>query len=210
LAVTRTAYKNNTSKYSINGRASNYKEVQTLLKGRGIDLDHNRFLILQASHHRLYAQSFLSQAQGEVESIAQMKPKAPSEHEDGLLEYLEDIIGTSQYKEPIDTALVEMERLTEDRTDKLNRLRLVEREKNALEKEKREAENYLRLQNDHVRAQSTLYQFYIWRCLVNEKEAKQEIVRGLSPAARASVLIPTSRPRSKRSLLRNASVIRTT
>ena len=107
-----------------------------------------------------------------------MKPKAPSEHEDGLLEYLEDIIGTSQYKEPIDTALVEMERLTEDRTDKLNRLRLVEREKNALEKEKREAENYLRLQNDHVRAQSTLYQFYIWRCLVNEKEAKQEIVRG--------------------------------
>ncbi|KAI9444561.1 RecF/RecN/SMC [Lactarius indigo] len=161
LAVTRTAYKNNTSKYTINGRASNYKEVQTLLKGRGIDLDHNRFLILQ----------------GEVESIAQMKPKAPSEHEDGLLEYLEDIIGTSQYKEPIDTALVEMERLTEDRTEKLSRLRLVEREKNALEKEKREAENYLRLQNDHVRAQSTLYQFYIWRCLVNEKEAKQEFAQ---------------------------------
>lgn len=26
---------------------SNYKEVQTLLKSRGIDLDHNRFLILQ-------------------------------------------------------------------------------------------------------------------------------------------------------------------
>ncbi|KAF8492752.1 RecF/RecN/SMC [Russula emetica] len=161
LAVARTAYKNNSSKYTINGHASNYKEVQTLLKGRGIDLDHNRFLILQ----------------GEVESIAQMKPKAPSEHEDGLLEYLEDIIGTSQYKGPIDEALVDMERLTEDRTEKLNRLRLVERERNALEKEKREAENYLRLQNDHVRAQSTLYQYYIWRCLVSEKEVKQEIVR---------------------------------
>ena len=53
LAVTRTAYKNNTSKYTINGRASNYKEVQTLLKGRGIDLDHNRFLILQVSQNRL-------------------------------------------------------------------------------------------------------------------------------------------------------------
>ena len=111
-----------------------------------------------------------------MESIAQMKPKAPSEHEDGLLEYLEDIIGTSQYKGSIDEALVEMERLTEDRTERLNRLRLVERERNALEKEKREAENYLRLQNDHVRAQSTLYQYYIWRCLVSEKEVKQEIV----------------------------------
>ena len=31
-----------------------------------------------------------------MESIAQMKPKAPNEHEDGLLEYLEDIIGTSR------------------------------------------------------------------------------------------------------------------
>ena len=111
-----------------------------------------------------------------MESIAQMKPKAPSEHEDGLLEYLEDIIGTSQYKGPIDEALVEMERLTEDRTEKLNRLRLVERERNTLEKEKRAAENYLRLQNDHVRTQSTLYQYYIWRCLVSEKEVKQEIV----------------------------------
>ena len=25
-----------------------------------------------------------------------MKPKAPNEHEDGLLEYLEDIVGTSR------------------------------------------------------------------------------------------------------------------
>ncbi|KDR85857.1 hypothetical protein GALMADRAFT_109359 [Galerina marginata CBS 339.88] len=147
LAVTRSAYKNNSSKYTINGKTSNYKEVQTLLKGRGIDLDHNRFLILQ----------------GEVESIAQMKPKAPTEHEDGLLEYLEDIIGTSKYKEPIDEALVEMERLQEDRQVKLNRLRHVEKEKIALEAAKKEAEDYLRLKNDHVRALSRQYQWYMWK-----------------------------------------------
>ena len=47
LVIARTAYKNNSSKYTINGHNSNYKEVQALLKGRGIDLDHNRFLILQ-------------------------------------------------------------------------------------------------------------------------------------------------------------------
>jgi hypothetical protein len=39
-----------------------------------------------------------------------MKPKAATEHEDGLLEYLEDIIGTSGFKEPIDEALVEIAR----------------------------------------------------------------------------------------------------
>jgi hypothetical protein len=59
---------------------------------------------------------------------------APSEREDGLLGYLEDIIGTSLCKSPIDKALIEMERLTEE---KLNRLRVVERERNALEKEVR-------------------------------------------------------------------------
>ena len=47
LVVARQAFKNNSSRYTINGRVSNFTEVQTLLKGRGIDLDHKRFLILQ-------------------------------------------------------------------------------------------------------------------------------------------------------------------
>ncbi|KAI8990648.1 RecF/RecN/SMC protein [Trametes punicea] len=161
LVVTRTAYKNNSSKYSINGRPSNYSEVQTLLKGRGIDLDHNRFLILQ----------------GEVESIAQMKPKAANENDDGLLEYLEDIIGTSQYKEPIERALVEVEQLSEDRQEKLNRLRIVDKDRKALEAKKREAEDYLRLVNDLVRAKSRLWQWYIWKCLVNEAQLEEKIAK---------------------------------
>jgi chromosome segregation ATPase len=40
--------------------------------------------------------------QGEVEQISLMKPKAQSEHESGLLEYLEDIIGTDKYIAPIE------------------------------------------------------------------------------------------------------------
>ncbi|TFK70065.1 hypothetical protein BDN72DRAFT_839506 [Pluteus cervinus] len=159
LSVTRHAYKNNSSKYTINGRGSNYKDVQALLKGKGIDLDHNRFLILQ----------------GEVESIALMKPKATNEHEDGLLEYLEDIIGTSQYKEPIEEALVDVERLQEERAEKMNRLRLVERDKAALEAKKKEAEDYLRLKNEHVRALSRYYQWYLWRCLMLEKDLDDKV-----------------------------------
>lgn len=114
--------------------------------------------------------------QGEVESIAQMKPKAPSEHEDGLLEYLEDIIGTSQYKEPIEEALTDMDRLSEERTEKLNRLRIVERDRNALEAKKKEAENYLRMFNEHVRALSRLWQWYLWQCLMNAEAFEKKIV----------------------------------
>ncbi|KZT43906.1 RecF/RecN/SMC protein, partial [Sistotremastrum suecicum HHB10207 ss-3] len=161
LVVNRTAYKNNSSKYTINGAASSFTEVTTLLKERGIDLDHKRFLILQ----------------GEVESIAQMKPKAPTEHEDGLLEYLEDIIGTSKYKQSIEDALVELDRCAEERAEKLNRLRIVEKEKNSLESKKREAENYLRLQNELVRAYSRLYQWSLWQCFTNQKGFQHDIAQ---------------------------------
>jgi len=106
-----------------------------------------------------------------------MKPKAPTEHEDGLLEYLEDIIGTSQYKGPIDESLVEMERLQEERQIKLNRLRHVEKEKTALEAKKKEAENYLRLKNEYIRALSLQYQWFLWKGLEAEEQLGAQIVR---------------------------------
>ena len=77
FVVAREATKSNQSNYFLDGKKKTFKEIGSLLREKGIDLDHNRFLILQ----------------GEVESIAMMKPKAQSDHEDGLLEYLEDIIG---------------------------------------------------------------------------------------------------------------------
>ena len=57
--------------------------------------------------------------QGEVEQIAQMKPKAQSEHDDGMLEFLEDIIGTSALKEPIEDLNKRVEELGEARTEKV-------------------------------------------------------------------------------------------
>lgn len=105
-----------------------------------------------------------------------MKAKASTEHEDGLLEYLEDIIGTSQYKEPIEEALAEVERLNEDRIEKRNRLKIVERECEALKEDKKEAEDYLRMQNDHTTTLSQLWQLYMLECFGHEDKYKQEIV----------------------------------
>lgn len=47
LVISRVAFRDNSSKYYINDRASNFTEVTKKLKGKGIDLDNNRFLILQ-------------------------------------------------------------------------------------------------------------------------------------------------------------------
>jgi len=79
FSLSRIVYKSGHSKYDVNGRDSSYEEVTSLLKQRGIDLEHNRFLILQ----------------GEVEQIALMKPKGTQDDEgkaisSGLLDYLEE------------------------------------------------------------------------------------------------------------------------
>jgi structural maintenance of chromosome 4 len=44
-----------------------------------------------------------------------MKPKAEDEHDSGLLEYLEDIIGTKHYVEHITKAAGQLEEMGEDR-----------------------------------------------------------------------------------------------
>jgi structural maintenance of chromosome 4 len=51
LVVSRRANRDNSSKYMINGKNSTFTEVTALLKGNGIDLDNNRFLILQVDVH---------------------------------------------------------------------------------------------------------------------------------------------------------------
>src|ERR1700722_3125315 len=148
LVISRKAFKNNASKYYINGKESNFTVVTTLLRDRGVDLDHKRFLILQ----------------GEVESIAQMKPKAANEHDDGLLEYLEDIIGTSKYKTPIEETAAEVETLNEVCIEKSARVQHVEKEKNSLEDKKDKALAYIKDENELAVKQSALYQIYINEC----------------------------------------------
>ena len=159
MVVSRRAFKNNSSNYYLNGRTTNFTAVTTLLKDEGIDLDHKRFLILQ----------------GEVESIAQMKPKAANEHDDGLLEYLEDIIGTAKYKTPIEKAVVEAETLNEVCVEKQARVQHVEKEKNGLEDKKNKALAYIRDENELAEKQSALYQIYIAECEDNTKVTNEAI-----------------------------------
>lgn len=148
LVISRRAFKNNSSKYYMNGKESNFTVVTTLLRAKGVDLDHKRFLILQ----------------GEVESIAQMKPKAANEHDDGLLEYLEDIIGTSKYKTPIEESATEVETLNEVCVEKSGRVQHVEKEKNGLEDKKNKALAYIKDENELTMKQCALYQVYIDEC----------------------------------------------
>jgi len=161
LIISRRAFKNNSSKYYMNKKETNFTAVTAFLRDRGIDLDHKRFLILQ----------------GEVESIAQMKAKATSEHDEGLLEYLEDIIGTSKYKTPIDEAAAELETLNDVCVEKNNRVSHVEKEKSALEDKKNKALAYIRDENELSQKQSALYQIYIDECADNVRVTEEAILQ---------------------------------
>ena len=145
IIIARTANKNNQSHYSINGKEVKFKEVAKLLEEHNIDLLHNRFLILQ----------------GEVESIALMKPKSTQPGESGLLEYLEDIIGTERYKRPLVLINERLEKLNDERTEKHNRVRLAEREMKDLELPMTQAVDYLKLENQKFQVVNLHLQLYI-------------------------------------------------
>lgn len=127
FVITRVAFRDNSSKYFINDRSSNFTEVTKKLKGKGVDLDNNRFLILQ----------------GEVEQISLMRPKAQGPHDEGFLEYLEDIIGTNKYVEKIEESYKQLESLDESRSGVVQMVKLAEKERDSLEDVKNEAEAYM-------------------------------------------------------------------
>ncbi|KAL4652692.1 hypothetical protein ACB092_01G249600 [Castanea dentata] len=80
---------------------------------------------------------------GEVEQISLMKPKAQGPHDEGFLEYLEDIIGTNKYVEKIDEANKQLESLNESRSGVVQMVKLAEKERDSLEDVKNEAEAYM-------------------------------------------------------------------
>nr|ATL75372.1 structural maintenance of chromosomes 4A [Diachasma muliebre] len=141
IVISRTAFKDSSSFYELNGRKVQFKEIARLLRHEGVDLDHNRFLILQ----------------GEVEQIALMKPKGQGENDTGMLEFLEDIIGTTRYKEPLEKLVTKIEIMSERVVERTNRLRMAEKERDTLKEPMQEAVGYLKIENTITKLQHKLY-----------------------------------------------------
>ncbi|RNC45553.1 putative structural maintenance of chromosome protein 4 [Trypanosoma cruzi] len=117
LSIKREVYKSGSSQYFIDGVKTTQREVVEKLIAEGVDLEHNRFLILQ----------------GEVEQIALMKPKSEREGEEGLLEYLDDLIGTNNFAERISQASKAAEAAQQTRLEALDRERKLRAEREALD-----------------------------------------------------------------------------
>lgn len=176
--VTRVAKKDNSSTYKLDGKNSSFKEIAAYLNSKGIDLDNNRFLILQ----------------GEVEMISMMPPKGKTENDEGLLEYLEDIIGSSKFVEATNQAAAKVEALTEVRQEKLNRVKAVEKEKDNLEGAKQEAEALLAKEREIRRKQNILFHIHAMKVEKEYQklaESKEEV--SLKLASEREAIVDASR-----------------
>jgi structural maintenance of chromosome 4 len=130
--MSREVYKNGSSKYLLNGKEIGFDNLCNILISKGIDLKHNRFLILQ----------------GEVEQISMMKPKAATSGEVGLLEFLEDIIGTNRYVSLIEKLSKDIDEMLEIKTQKMNRVKITKNELDQLEDVKNSGTEYYKKEKE--------------------------------------------------------------
>ena len=139
---------------------STFKEVGKMLRQKGIDLDHNRFLILQ----------------GEVEQISMMKPKGDNPNDEGMLEYLEDIIGSSRLKPLIEILNQDVEELADYKSERLNRVQLAEQERDKLKSDYLKARDWLEKKNKLTSSSNKLYQIEIFRNSTKRSQLEEKNV----------------------------------
>jgi structural maintenance of chromosome 4 len=122
-----------TSNYFISNEKKTFAEVQDFLNHEHqIDLDHDRFLILQ----------------GEVESISMMPSKGANPNETGLLEYLEDIIGSSKYTEQVEGLKVTLEEKREEKIEKQNQVNMLKESISSMKEEKDITINMMKIESN--------------------------------------------------------------
>ena len=191
FTIARKVSLDSKSEYFYNDLPSSYSQITLLLREKGVDLDHKRFLILQ----------------GEVEAISLMKPKGASEHEEGFLEYLEDIIGTNQLIPSIIQATQQYEELASEEAALLTRSKVSQGEFVQAERQKEavvqavEEENAFRqnsavqLQIDRhsmqVQAEKVQQKITVFQEQMHQQQAKLEEEIGTSMEVEPSSLQET-------------------
>ncbi|XKL63421.1 hypothetical protein PGB90_005785 [Kerria lacca] len=131
FVISRTAFQNSSSFYEMNNKRVFFKEVALTLRKHGIDLIHNRFLILQ---------------------------------------------------EPIEKLQSRIETLNEERQEKLNRLKVVEGERDALKGPMEETVNFLKTENRIAHLKNKKFQLFLHKINKSIRETdvdRMEIVKNL-------------------------------
>lgn len=101
-----------------------------------------------------------------------MKPKTNDPNDPGLLEYLEDIVGSIKYKEQIDNFEIELDKTTDQKKEKLERTKISEADLLKLDDAKNTAVDFVKKEKQGYQLMNIQYQ--IERFKANEEVTKCE------------------------------------
>jgi structural maintenance of chromosome 4 len=160
ITISRVVYSQDSgSDYEMNGKTCTRADIVDLLKQKGMDMNNNRFLILQ----------------GEVEQISLMKPLTGKKEEPGLLEYLEDIIGSHVYVEQI-TAI--SEKYSETKRTKENEMLLLHdlrKELDSMEEHKERAVKFIEIEKRLLCLNHVLLHCFVHESRARDVKAEEKI-----------------------------------
>eukprot|EP00917_Polyrhabdina_sp_WS-2016_P002072 GHVP01004437.1.p1 GENE.GHVP01004437.1~~GHVP01004437.1.p1 ORF type:complete len:1062 (-),score=301.54 GHVP01004437.1:97-3282(-) len=167
FSISKETKLDGTSKYYLDDKAIHQKNLNNVLQEKGFNANSNRYLILQ----------------GEVEQIAQLKPKGDG-NEEGFLEYLESIFGTNRFIEPIQEAQKSFEEHSACVDEKRDLLAATQAEVDANSGVFKEAEMFCRAERkflvlsslkEHVKRQSAVKELQMAESIERDATEKEAI-----------------------------------
>ncbi|KAM0679393.1 Structural maintenance of chromosomes protein 4 [Binucleata daphniae] len=141
------------STYFFNDKEVAQKTITDFMENEGVDIENNRFLIMQ----------------GEIESISLMKPK-----NNGMLEYLEDCIGTTKYIEDIQKLTSEYENKSQNFDEQSNTHKFYEKEFAFIKEKKQENEKLVIEHKKKIKIQQEINKLRAKKADYQENSYKEE------------------------------------
>lgn len=131
-----------------------------------------------------------------------MKPKTNDPNEPGLLEYLEDIIGSNQHKEKIDGLEMEVDKLLDQKREKIERVKISEADLVKLDDSKNIAVEF-------VQKEKQAYQLLNIQHQIERFKANDEVTKAENIVAELDAKLKAEKKKHKEKMKENEGFIKT-
>ena len=130
-----------------------------------------------------------------------MKPKSNDSNDPGLLEYLEDIVGSNKYKEQIDQFEIELDRSTDQKKEKLERVKISEADLMKLDDAKNTAVDFVKKEQQSYQLMNIQYQ-------IERFKANEEVTRCENDVTELDAKLKTEKKKHKEKVKENEGFLK--
>lgn len=131
-----------------------------------------------------------------------MKPKSNDPNDPGLLEYLEDIIGSNKHKEQIDNYEIELDKATDQKKEKLERVKISEADLLKLDDAKNTAVDFVNKEKQGYQLMNIQYQ-------IERYKANEEVTRCENDVTELDAKLKVEKKKHKDKVKENEGFLKT-